>query len=134
MEGLRRVVITGLGVCSPLGVGAKHAWEKLISGRSGIVSIDCLPNAKEFDKIPSRVVGLVPRGEGEGFFSESDWIAKWEKRTMNTASVYAICSAAESLLDAGLVASSNPPSDGPGNKLPKYSLRGAIRLQHHTMM
>ena len=134
MEGLRRVVITGLGVCSPLGVGTRHVWEKLISGRSGIVSIDSLQNAKEFDSIPSRVVGLVPRGEGEGFFSESDWIAKWERRTMNTASVYAICSAAESLLDAGLVASSNPPNDGPGNKLPKYSLKGVVLLRHHMTM
>lgn len=127
MNNLRRVVITGLGICSPLGMGTKRVWEKLISGESGISSIDSLSNASEFKNIPSRVVGLVPRGTGEGFFSEGDWIAKWERKTMNLATIYAISSAADSLLDAGLVTSlvtSDNQNSSQPNKTPKtYKLK-----------
>ena len=132
MNNLRRVVITGLGICSPLGMGTKRVWEKLISGESGISSIDSLSNASEFKNIPSRVVGLVPRGTGEGFFSEGDWIAKWERKTMNLATIYAISSAADSLLDAGLVTSlvtSDNQNSSQPNKTPKtYKLKGGCLL------
>jgi len=59
---MRRVVVTGLGVVSPLGVGAARSFENLLNGKSGNESI------QNFDvsDMPCRVAGQVPRGEREG--------------------------------------------------------------------
>lgn len=94
---MRRVVVTGLGVCCPLGVGVRHVWRRLLEGHSGIVS---LPNRPEFDQIPSRVVGLVPQGEGEGEFNETDWVTPSQRKTMSLSSVFALCASMEALEDA----------------------------------
>lgn len=94
---MRRVVVTGLGVCCPLGVGVRHVWRSLLEGHSGIVS---LPNRPEFDQIPSRVVGLVPQGEGEGEFNETDWVTPSQRKTMSLSSVFALCASMEALEDA----------------------------------
>ena len=93
---MRRVVVTGLGVCCPLGVGVRHVWRRLLEGHSGIVS---LPNRPEFDQIPSRVVGLVPQGEGEGEFNETDWVTPSQRKTMSLSSVFALCASMEALED-----------------------------------
>ena len=94
---MRRVAVTGLGVCCPLGVGVRHVWRRLLEGHSGIVS---LPNRPEFDQIPSRVVGLVPQGEGEGEFNETDWVTPSQRKTMSLSSVFALCASMEALEDA----------------------------------
>ena len=90
-------MVTGLGVCCPLGVGVRHVWRRLLEGHSGIVS---LPNRPEFDQIPSRVVGLVPQGEGEGEFNETDWVTPSQRKTMSLSSVFALCASMEALEDA----------------------------------
>ena len=90
-------MVTGLGVCCPLGVGVRHVWRRLLEGHSGIVS---LPNRPEFDQIPSRVVGLVPQGEGEGEFNETDWVTPSQRKTMSLSSVFALCASTEALEDA----------------------------------
>lgn len=61
----RRVVVTGLGVVSCLGVGAQLVWEKLLQGKSGITAI----NHEGFEQIPSKVAGIVPRGTAPGQFN-----------------------------------------------------------------
>ena len=106
----RRVVVTGVGVCSPLGVGARRSWRRLLNGKSGISSIDRLENAETFKGIRSRVAGLVPRGIGAGLFLEKQWTRSWERKTMNLSTVFALCAASEALHDARLVSCS--PSDG----------------------
>jgi 3-oxoacyl-[acyl-carrier-protein] synthase II len=55
----RRVVVTGLGAITPLGIGVKQTWSNLLASKSGIVSTS--PLGKEFEALPSRVAGLVPR-------------------------------------------------------------------------
>ena len=89
--------MTGLGVCCPLGVGVRHVWKRLLEGHSGVIS---LPNRPEFDRMPSRVVGMVPRGEGLGEFKETDWVSPSQRRTMSLGSVYALCASTEALEDA----------------------------------
>ena len=93
----RRVVVTGLGVCSPLGTGVSRVWKKLLDGTSGITS---LPKSPEFGQIPSQVAGLVPRGTGRGEFQEGDWVSAPERRSTSLASIYALCAASEALEDA----------------------------------
>lgn len=51
----RRVVITGLGLVCPLGVGVKHAWKALINGKSGVTKL----NGEEYEKLPCRVGKLT---------------------------------------------------------------------------
>ena len=95
----RRVVVTGLGLCTPLGVGVKRVWRRLLEGHSGIVS---LPKTKEYASLPSQVVGRVPVGSGDGEFDEENWVTSAEKRTMGLPSVYALCAAEEALTDSSL--------------------------------
>ena len=94
----RRVVVTGLGMCCPLGTGVPLVWRKLLNGESGITS---LPKTPEFEQLPSQVAGFVPRGSGPGEFQESDWVSPPERRSMSLASVYALCASSEALSDAG---------------------------------
>lgn len=116
----RRVVVTGVGICSPLGVGARHSWRRLLDGKSGISSIDGLENVESFKGIRSRVAGLVPKGKGDGRFSEEHWVTSWERKTMNLSTVFALCAANEALRDARLVGP--PPSDG------KAKTEGSINI------
>lgn len=50
-ESTRRVVITGIGILSPLGVGTKNSWEALISGKSGLRKLE----GSEYEKLPCRI-------------------------------------------------------------------------------
>lgn len=96
----RRVVVTGLGLCTPLGIGVRNVWQKLLNGQSGIVN---LPKTEEYSGLPSQVVGRVPTGSGDaGLFQEQDWVSTAERRTMSLASVYALCVANEALRDSAL--------------------------------
>jgi len=63
MASARRVVVTGLGLITPLGIGKEKVWRKLISADHGIVK---LTDAR-FDGIPSRIAGLIPKEDLEQF-------------------------------------------------------------------
>ena len=94
----KRVVVTGLGLCTPLGLGTRRVWQRLINGESGITSLQETP---EYVDIPSKVVGLVPRGSrSEGHFNERDWVSTSERRQMALCSVYALAATDEAIKDA----------------------------------
>ncbi len=93
----KRVVVTGLGLCTPLGTGVQKVWQKLLNCHSGIVN---LPETEEYANLPSKVAGIVPVGKDD--FLESDWVTASERRTMSLASVYALCVTAQALRDACL--------------------------------
>ncbi|MCB9948429.1 MAG: beta-ketoacyl-ACP synthase II [Rhodospirillaceae bacterium] len=95
---MRRVVVTGLGLVSPLGVGVKHNWERLIGATSGIRAIT------EFDvsDMPSRIAGLVPRGPTEdGLYNPDDFFPPKEQRKNDDFIVYAVVAAHQAVHDAG---------------------------------
>jgi 3-oxoacyl-[acyl-carrier-protein] synthase II len=88
----RRVVITGLGLISPVGNTVKAGWENLIAGRSGITTIT------KFD--PTDFACKVA-GEVKGFNVE-DYMSSKEARTMDTFIHYGIAAAVQAVADAGL--------------------------------
>ena len=96
---MRRVAVTGVGVCCPLGTGVSHVWRKLLEGHSGITSLS--REARDgYEGLPSQVVGVVPRGNQPGGFKEEDWVGQSERRTMSLGCVYALCAATEALDNA----------------------------------
>ena len=56
---MRRVVVTGLGLVTPLGSGVDHVWDRLINGQSGLRSIQTF----DVSDLPAKIAGQVPLGE-----------------------------------------------------------------------
>lgn len=94
---MRRVVVTGLGMVSPLGVGHRRNWERLINGDSGIKAITHI----EVADLPSKVAGVIPRGDGEGEFNADKFVSPKEQRKMDDFIVYALAAATEAVADSG---------------------------------
>ena len=67
---MRRVVVTGMGLVTPLGVGLEQNWCSLTRGESGIRAIESF----EVSDLPSKIAGQVPRGDtASGLFNADDW-------------------------------------------------------------
>jgi 3-oxoacyl-[acyl-carrier-protein] synthase II len=94
---MKRVVITGLGLVTPLGNGVKTTWDNLIASRSGLAAVT------QFDAsdLPARVAGSVPRGTGEGEFNVDHYIPVKEQKKMDEFIHFAIGAAAQAVEDAG---------------------------------
>src|ERR1700741_860493 len=91
---MRRVVVTGLGLVTPLACGIEQTWQRLRSGESGIKRIE------KFDvsDIPCQIAGQVPRGSGaNGSFNPDDWMEPKEQRKVDDFIVYAMGAATQAL-------------------------------------
>lgn len=101
---MRRVVITGIGLVTPLAGNREASWDRLIEGRSGAGPIDVFPT----DEMPCKIAFQVPwssgRGGGEGdpeAFDPDKYVSKKDRRRMDEFIVYAMAAAGEALEDAG---------------------------------
>lgn len=94
---MRRVVVTGLGLVTPLGNGVEVTWKNLLKNESGIRRIDTF----DTEAYPSKIAGLVPQGNGSGQFNFEDYIPLKERRRMDDFIVYGIAAAEEALKDSG---------------------------------
>ncbi len=95
---MRRVVVTGLGMVTPLGAGLKANWERLTNGVSGICPIDRF----EVSDLPARIAGLVPTGVGEPhLFDPDSVVTPKDRRRMDEFIVYALAAATEAIEDSG---------------------------------
>ncbi|KAH7172012.1 thiolase-like protein [Fusarium sp. MPI-SDFR-AT-0072] len=98
---MRRVVVTGLGAITPLGVGVRRTWTRLINNECGIVSVADLEPQTRWKELTSTVSGLVPGGDGEGRWRASDWVNANEQRRMSKFTQYAIAASDMALGDSG---------------------------------
>src|SRR5271168_3953868 len=96
---MRRIVITGLGMVSPLGVGVGHNWRRLIGGDSGLGRITHFDPAD----VPCQVAGQVPRGEAPHELKLDRYIETKEQKKMDIFITYAIAAADEAVKDSGYV-------------------------------
>ena len=92
----RRVVITGLGLVTPLGADVDTSWRNLIAGKSGLERIDRF----DVDDLPSKVAGLIPMA-GEGAFNPDDVMSAKDARRNDPFILYGIAAASEAIRDSG---------------------------------
>jgi 3-oxoacyl-[acyl-carrier-protein] synthase II len=106
MSKTRRVVVTGLGVVSPLGIGAQHSWKQLIGSKSGIISTEELKDSEKYKDIPVKVIGKLPTFEGEidetpkGYYNPLEHFTTHELRRYSPFIQYALIAAKEAINDA----------------------------------
>ncbi len=96
---MRRVVVTGLGMLSPLGVGVDINWSRLIAGQSGIGKITSFDTAD----LPSQVAGQVPRGDAADQFNPDRFIEPKDQKKMDIFIHFAMAAADEAMADSGYV-------------------------------
>jgi 3-oxoacyl-[acyl-carrier-protein] synthase II len=95
---MRRVVVTGLGMVTPLGCGVEPTWQRLLAAESGVKRIEKF----EVSDITSQIAGQIPRGDGSnGTFNPDQWMEPKEQRKVDDFIVYAMCAATQALDDAG---------------------------------
>ena len=94
---MRRVVVTGLGMVTPLACGVQETWRRLLAGESGAGKIE------KFDTsdLPAKIAAEVPRGDGtNGTFNSDDWIPAKEARKVDDFITFAIAAAKQAVKDA----------------------------------
>ena len=95
---MRRVVVTGLGMVSPLACGVEETWSRLLAGQSGAGPIT------RFDasRVTTKYACEVPYGDGtDGTFNPDDWMELKERRKVDDFILYGIAAAQQAVEDAG---------------------------------
>ncbi len=93
---MRRVVVTGLGMVSPLSSGVSGTWQRLVNGESGVSGVE------DFDvsAIACKVAAQIPKGDFAGAFRPDQWMSAKDQRKTDNFIVYAIAAASEAVEDA----------------------------------
>jgi 3-oxoacyl-[acyl-carrier-protein] synthase II len=95
---MRRVVVTGLGMVSPLGCGVEPTWKRILNSESGARKIDTF----DVSDLTSRIACVVPRGDGSnGSFNPDQWMEHKDQRKVDDFIIFAMCAAKQALDDAG---------------------------------
>lgn len=94
---MRRVVVTGLGLVSPLACGVEESWARVLAGKSGAGKI------RHFDAshLPAQIACEVPLGDGsDGTYNPDDWVAPKDQRKIDRFITYALAAATQAVEDA----------------------------------
>ena len=95
---MRRVVVTGMGIVSPVGCGVEYAWKNILAGKSGVRKIE------DFDAsdLASQIAGMPVRGTEPGMFNPDLAVEARDQRKMDKCILYGVVAADEAIRDAGL--------------------------------
>jgi 3-oxoacyl-[acyl-carrier-protein] synthase II len=94
---MRRVVVTGLGMLTPLGCGVDVTWKRLLAGESGARKVDTF----DVSDLPARIACMIPRGDGtSGTYNPDEWMEPKEQRKVDDFITYAMCAATQAIRDA----------------------------------
>src|SRR3984885_8389832 len=95
---MRCVVVTGLGMLTPLACGVEETWQRLLACKSGINRVDKF----EVSDLPCKIAGQIPRGDGtDGTFDPDQWMEPKERRKVDDFILFAMSAAKQALDDAG---------------------------------
>src|SRR5215813_6951246 len=95
---MRRVVVTGLGMVTPLGCGVEPTWARLLKGESGAKRIESF----DVSDIACKIACEIPRGDGSNAtYNPDQWMEPKEQRKVDGFIVFAMCAARQALEDAG---------------------------------
>ena len=96
---MKRVVITGMGIVSPVGTGIEYAWKNIVNGVSGVRKIDTF----DASDLTSQIAGLPVIGTEPGQYNPDAVVDVREQRKMDKCIVYGMVAADEAIRDAGLI-------------------------------
>ena len=97
---MRRVVVTGLGLVTPLACGVEESWSRILAGKSGARPITKM----KVDDLATKIACDVPRGDGsDGTFNADQWVDPKEQRRMDDFIVFGLAAAAQAVKDSGYV-------------------------------
>jgi len=95
---MRRVVVTGLGLVTPLACGVEESWSRLLAGRNGARRV----TEFEVDDITCQIACFIPLGDGtDGFFNPDQWMEPKEQRKVDDFIIYAMAAAEQAMTDSG---------------------------------
>jgi 3-oxoacyl-[acyl-carrier-protein] synthase II len=95
---MRRVVVTGLGMVTPLACGVDATWQRLLEGKSGARRIETF----DVSDLATKIACQVPRGDGsDGSFNADQWMEPKEQRKVDDFIIFAMSAATQALADAG---------------------------------
>ncbi|MEA2879492.1 MAG: 3-oxoacyl-[acyl-carrier-protein] synthase [Hyphomicrobiales bacterium] len=95
---MRRVVVTGVGMVTPLGCGVEATWKRLLAGESGARRIEKF----NVEDLAAKIACQIPRGDGSnGTYNPDQWMEPKEQRRVDEFIVYAMCAARQALEHSG---------------------------------
>ncbi len=98
---MRRVVITGMGLLTPLGCGVEQSWQRLLAGESGARRIDTF----DVSDMPCKIACSIPRGDGtDGTFNPDDWMSAKDRRKVDDFILHGLAAAKQAVAQSGWVA------------------------------
>ncbi|RPI36092.1 MAG: beta-ketoacyl-ACP synthase II, partial [Hyphomicrobiaceae bacterium] len=108
---MRRVVITGLGLVTPLACGVETSWSRLLEGESGARRVVEF----EVSDISSQIACFIPRGDGsDGTFDPDQWMEPKEQRKVDDFIIYAMAAAEQAIRDSGYTAAAKEQQERTG--------------------
>ena len=96
---MKRVVVTGMGIVSPVGFGIEYAWKNILAGKSGIRKIEDI----DVTDLACQIAGVPVRGDEPGMFNPDTVVEPRDQRKMDKCILYGVVAADEAVRDAGLV-------------------------------
>ncbi|MBN8530699.1 MAG: beta-ketoacyl-ACP synthase II [Alphaproteobacteria bacterium] len=96
---MRRVVVTGLGLVTPLASGVELTWKRLLAGQSGVRAI--APERFDVSDLPARIAGQVIFGKGEGEFDLERYVPIKDQKKMDVFIHYGMGAAVQAVEDSG---------------------------------